>query len=155
LMPKLRAVITTNLDRFLERAFGGNWPELAAPTGDLAQQSRYILKLHGIRRDRRTWVFSRDQYDRHTFGWPNFRIAFETLFRAYSILFVGYGLSDGDFDMTLAAIRALAGPNPPIHFALVHGQTPPYRRKTLESSGLRLLEYDTHDDVPGILRSLP
>lgn len=155
LAPKLRAVITTNLDRFLERAFAGNWPELATPTGDLAQQSRYILKLHGIRKDRTTWVFTRGQYDRHTFGWPNFRIAFETLFRAYSILFVGYGLRDDDFDLTLAATRALAGSHPPIHFALVRGQTPPHRRRMLEGAGLRLLEYDKHDDVPGILRSLP
>ncbi|WP_437526497.1 SIR2 family protein [Sorangium sp. So ce726] len=155
LKPKLRAVITTNLDRFLERAFGGDWQDLSSPTGDLAQKSRYILKLHGTRIDRRTWIFARDEYDQATFGWPNHRSAFETLFRAYPILFVGYGLSDDDFDMTLGATRALAGANPPVHFALVRAPIPPYRRTRLERAGLRLVEYDKHDDVPGILRTLP
>jgi hypothetical protein len=155
LAPKLRAIVTTNLDRILERSFGGNWQDLTTPTGDLARRSHYILKLHGTRLDRRTWVFSREQYDQATFGWPAHRSTFETLFRAFPILFVGYGLSDDDFDLTLSATRALAGPNPPVHFALLQNPIPPYRRKKLEGAGLRLIAYDAHAEVPGILRSLP
>lgn len=155
LEPKLRAVVTTNLDRFLERAFGGNWQDLSTPTGDLAQRSHYILKLHGTRIDRCTWVFTREQYDLATFGRPLHRSTFEALFRAYPILFVGYGLTDDDFDTTLGATRALAGRQPPTHFSFVRSPIPPYRRKKLEDAGLRLLEYDRHDEVPAILRSLP
>lgn len=155
LEPKLRAVITTNLDRFLERAFGGNWDALCAPTGDLVQRRRYILKLHGTRNDRSTWVFTREQYDHSTFGWPLHRSTFEAHFRAHPVLFVGYGLTDDDFDMTLAATRALAGAQPPQHFALLPAPVPPFRRTKLENAGLRLLEYDGHADVPGILRSIP
>jgi hypothetical protein len=155
LEPKLRAIVTTNLDRILERAFSGNWEEFAAPTGDIVQRTRYILKLHGTRTDRRTWIFTRDQYDQATFGRPLQRRTLEALFSAHPILFVGYGLADDDFDGLLAAARALSGEQPPMHFALLQGPIPPYRRKKLEAAGLRLVEYDAHADVPGIVRSLP
>lgn len=155
LEPKLRAVITTNLDHLLERAFMGSWPALTSPPGDLAQRRGYILKLHGTRLDRSSWVFTRDDYDRATFGHSRHHETFASLFRAFPMLFVGYGLSDDDFDLTLAATRALAGPQPPAHFAVLKGPVAPHRRRTLESSGLRLLEYGDHGEVPGILRAIP
>jgi hypothetical protein len=155
LEPRLRAVVTTNLDRFIERAFAGNWDALTDPPGNLGQARRYVLKLHGTRIDPRTWVFTREQYDQATFGRPLHRAVFEALFRAYPLLFVGYGLADDDFDQTLASMRALAGAAPTQHFALLSGPVAPFRRTTLEKAGLRLLVYDNHADVPGILRSLP
>ncbi len=77
LAPKLRAVFTTNLDHFLERAFGGAWDPFTSAQGDLAQRGQYIFKYHGTRRDRSTWVFTREQYDRAIFSRPQDR----TLFR--------------------------------------------------------------------------
>src|SRR5689334_8419761 len=73
LKPKLRSVLTTNLDRFLERAFEGEWEALARATGDIASRRGYILKLHGTLLDRSTWVFSRDEYDRAIFASPVMR----------------------------------------------------------------------------------
>ncbi|WP_437975766.1 SIR2 family protein [Sorangium sp. So ce295] len=154
LRPKLRAVITTNLDSIMERAFLGAWPTLTAPTGDLAQRREYILKLHGTRLDRSTWVFTRDQYDQATFGRPQHRAIFEAIFRAYPILFVGYGLIDDDLEQTLGATRALAGGQPPQHFALLRDPLPPHRRKKLDDAGVRLLVYDNHTDVPVLLRAI-
>ncbi|XXX80956.1 SIR2 family protein [Sorangium sp. So ce134] len=155
LKPRLRAVLTTNLDRFLERAFGGDWETFSAPTADIASQPHYILKLHGTRRDHKTWVFTRDQYDQAMFGSPLTHTILQSLFNTCPILFVGYGLADDDFDQMLGKVRALAGTQPPTHFALVRSPVPPLRRHTLERSGLRLLEYKAHVDVPGILRSIP
>ncbi len=155
LQPKLKAVLTTNLDRLLERAFMGSWQAITTPTGDLAQRRRYIFKFHGTTMERSTWVFTRSQYDQATFGRPQYRTLLQALFHAFPILFVGFGLVDDDIDQTLGAIRALAGPNPPIHFALLKGPIPPFRRTKLEGAGIRLLEYDDHNEVPGILRSIP
>jgi hypothetical protein len=154
LKPELKAVITTNLDRFMERAFGGEWPSLVTPTGDLARRKHYILKLHGTLLDRSSWVFTRDQYDHATFGQPLVRKIFETVFSAFPLLFVGYGLVDDDFEQTLSATRVLAGNQPPQHFALLRGPLAPYRRQKLEQSGVRLLEYDDHSDVPKLLRAI-
>jgi hypothetical protein len=143
--PGLRAVLTTNLDRFLERAFGGEWEALARATGDIAARRRYILKLHGTRMDRSTWVFCRGQYDRAIFASPATRGAFEALFRVCPVLFVGCGLADDDLDQTFAAVRALSGGQPSMHYALVAAGVPPFWRKKLKGAGLRLVEYENAD----------
>jgi NAD-dependent SIR2 family protein deacetylase len=63
LVPQLRAVITTNIDRLLERAFGGAWPALASAPADLPQRRHFILKIHGTLSEHDTWVLTRDDHD--------------------------------------------------------------------------------------------
>ena len=86
------------------------------------------------------------------------RGAFEALFRACPILFVGCGLADDDLDQTFAAIRALSGEQPPSTSRWWPRGVPPYRRTKLEAAGLRLIEYDNadgrHSAVMAILRDL-
>ncbi|WP_437957833.1 SIR2 family protein [Sorangium sp. So ce119] len=158
LKPKLKAVLTTNIDRFLERAFQGEWRVVDRPVGDVAMDRRFILKLHGTLRAWDTWVFSRDQYDRAIFGSPLLQDAFGALYRTHSILFVGFGLADDNIDQTLARVRALSGGQPPMHFALLPKGVPPFRRKLLEESGIRLIAYENqsgdHAEVAEILLGL-
>ncbi|WP_437733892.1 SIR2 family protein [Sorangium sp. So ce1335] len=158
LKPELKAVLTTNIDRFLERAFQGEWRVLDRPTADIAMDRRFILKLHGTLRAWDTWVFSRDQYDRAIFGAPLLQDAFGALYRTHSMLFVGFGLADDNIDQTLARVRALSGGQPPMHFALLPKGVPPFRRKLLEESGVRLIVYENqsgdHAEVAEILLGL-
>lgn len=158
LKPRLKAVLTTNIDRFLERAFAGEWRAVERPTGDIAADSGYILKLHGTLRAWDTWVFSRDQYDSAIFGSPLLQDAFNALYRTHTLLFVGFGLADDNIDQTLARVRALSGGQPPMHFAIVPKGVPPFRRRLLEESGIRLIVYENqrgdHAEVAEILRSL-
>ena len=70
LSPGLRAILTTNLDRLLERALQWQWPVLVRPTGDLPQQRRYILHLHGTLRERDSWVMTREDYDHAMYANP-------------------------------------------------------------------------------------
>ncbi|MFE8598193.1 protein kinase domain-containing protein [Archangium violaceum] len=159
LSPSLRAILTTNLDRLLERALQGKWPVLVRPPGDLAQQRRYILHLHGVLRERDSWVMTRDDYDRAMYANPQLQGTFSTLFNAYPLLFLGFGLADDNFDAVFARVRALAGKQPPQHFALVASETvSPSRRKRLEDSGLNLIVYANpdgkHSEVARVLRQL-
>jgi hypothetical protein len=156
LQSKLRAVLTTNLDHFLERAFAGAWPALARPTGDLASRRHYILKLHGTLLERDTWVFVRSQYDRAIFASPALQETFRALFRACPILFVGCGLADDNLDQTLGSVRALSGDSPPMHFALLPEPIGPLRRQQLEAAGVRLVTYPAgaHSYVLQVLRWL-
>ncbi|WP_437634532.1 SIR2 family protein [Sorangium sp. So ce854] len=158
LEPRLKAVLTTNIDRFLERAFQGEWRVVDRPTADLGMDRRFILKLHGTLRAWDTWVFSRDQYDRAIFGTPLLQDAFGALYRTHSMLFVGFGLADDNIDQTLARVRALSGGQPPMHFALLPKGVPPFRRRLLEESGVRLLVYENlsgdHAEVAETLRGL-
>ncbi|WP_437294938.1 SIR2 family NAD-dependent protein deacylase [Sorangium sp. So ce426] len=159
LRPLLRALLTTNLDGLLERAFAGAWPAVARATADLAQRRQYILKLHGTLVDRSTWVLTRQDYDHAMNADENLKQVFRALFNTCTLLFVGYRLSDDDFDAVLARVRAFAGDQPPRHFALVPSDAAtPYRRRQLEKAGVRLVLYDNvdgqHREVVRILREL-
>ncbi|MFT3770760.1 MAG: AAA-like domain-containing protein [Minicystis sp.] len=151
LAPHLRAVLTTNLDHLLERALG--WPVLHRATGNVAQKDQIILKLHGTLLDAGTWVLTREQYERAMYNDAALADAVSSTFRARTLLFVGYGLADDDFDQVLARVSALSGANRPRHFALVHeAEAKPYWRKRREGAGVRVITYKSHADVPGILR---
>ncbi|WP_437849783.1 SIR2 family protein [Sorangium sp. So ce363] len=157
--PGLRAVLTTNLDRLLDRAFGGEWDVLARAPADIAARRRYILKLHGTLRERETWVFTREQYDRVIFASPGLQVAIKALFHACPVLFVGFGFADDHLDQALGEVRALAGEQPPPHFALLVEDTlTPFRRRKLEAAGVRVIAYKNpdgaHARVPAILRSI-
>ena len=156
LRDKLQGVVTTNLDRFLERAGEGEWLETIRPVGDLAQQRGFLWKAHGTVQDRATWVFARAAYDRVMFGDPQYKATFGALYKARTFLFVGCGLSDDDLDLHLGEARALSGEQPPMHFALLEGPILSYRRKTLEDAGIRILAYPRgqHDQVTSVLRML-
>ncbi len=95
-------------------------------------------------------MLTRAQYDRAMYADPLLQGAFSALFHACPILFVGYGLADDDLDVVLGRVRALAGPSPPRHFALVAADTvTPFRRSRLEQGGIRLIPYDNPDGKHG------
>jgi hypothetical protein len=52
LAEKLRAVLTTNVDRILERSLAGRWPIFTKATPDIAQRRGFLLKLHGALHER-------------------------------------------------------------------------------------------------------
>lgn len=150
LAPRLRAVVTTNLDHLLEKAFGGRWPAIARASGDLATREKYILKLHGTLLERDTWVLTREQYDRAMWADVKLSQTFTALFHTHALLFIGYGLADDDFDAILARVRAFAGEQPPRHFALAPAASvTPMKRKRLQSAGVRVLTYANHDGAHG------
>jgi hypothetical protein len=159
LSPKLRAVLTTNIDHLLERAFSGGWPPIYRATGDMARRRRVILKLHGTLWDRATWVLTRKHYDRAMYNDALLSQAFSAIFYMCPILFVGYGLADDDFEQLLGRVRAISNGQPPRHFALVpEGSLTSYGRRLREDAGVKIIEYPTsgdgHATLPGILRWL-
>lgn len=147
LAPTLQGVVTTNLDRFLERAFAGAWSVYTLPHLDLGQHEHTILKLHGCRTDHNSWVLTRREYDALMHRRPELRDHIRGLYRFTTLLFVGYGLRDPDLDDLLAEFRALAAGAPPQHFALMpRGQVgEASRRHLFAEAGLTILEYDPAD----------
>ena len=154
LRPRLKAMITTNLDRFLERAFEGAWDAITRAPGDLAQRRGFILKLHGTLMERSSWVFDRAEYDKAIYGAPGERAVLRALLHSSHLLFIGFGLDDDDTDQLFAQVRALQGQQPPTHFALLKQPIGPYHRKVCDETGIRILEYAEHAEVPDLLRRL-
>lgn len=152
--PRLRAVLTVNMDFLLERAFGGTWTSFARVTSDIPQRQRYILKLHGVLSDRSTWALTRDDHDRKLHD-PRRRDVLNALYRAYTILFVLHDFSDHDIESIVEQVHAVGDGQLPRHFALVPtGQLAGPRKRALERSGIRVLEMDGCDPVTDFLASV-
>jgi NAD-dependent SIR2 family protein deacetylase len=143
LRDRLRAVVTTNINHLLERAFG--WEALPRVIDEISFRRGFILKLHGTLHDRSTWTLTRERFHRWLAS-PAVRRALEGLFSRCPVLFVGFGRGDETFDQLLQDIRNLSGDIPPPRFALVpSGSLLEYRRKNLLGMGFRLLPYDNPD----------
>lgn len=155
LAPRLRAVITTNLDAFLERAFPPEWEVFERPVGDLARRRHYIAHLHGVVRDRRTWVLTRSDYDQVTVADPCYSAYLSAMFRSHPLLFVGFEFGDRDFERIVEKVRTLADGQPAHHFALVReSEITGARRRKLGEAGITLIGYDKRAQLPEILRRL-
>ena len=147
LREKLRAVVTTNLNHLLERAFG--WEGLPGISDEIARRRGFILKLQGTLHDRSTWALTRERFHAKLSA-PAARRAMEALFSRCAVLFVGFGRGDDSFDQMLQDIRNLSGDAPPPRFAMspVSSLTP-FRRKSLLEMGFRLLPYENPDGSHG------
>ena len=155
LAPRLRAVITTNLDSFLDRAFPRDWEVFERPVGDLAHRQRYIIHLHGVVRDCETWVLTRSDYDRLTVAGTRYAAYFSAMARTHQFVFVGFELGDRDFERIVERIRTLADAQPVQHFAFVRSvDISGAQRRKVGEAGITLLEYGDHPDLPGLLRRL-
>lgn len=143
LRDRLRAVVTTNINHLLERAF--EWEVLSRVTDEVAWRRRFILKLHGTLRESESWIFTRERFHA-TLASPPVRAALSGLFARCPVLFVGFGRADENFDQMLQDVRGLSGESPPPRFALVPtASLMPYRRRSLVEMGFRLLPYDNLD----------
>lgn len=156
--PKLRAVLTTNLDRLVERAFPGSWVTHNRPLPTLARERDFILKLHGTLHDADTWIMTRPQYDRAMYADPRHQPVFRALLLGAPMLFVGFGLDDADLNAVLGQIRAMGQGQVPQHFALVPEPIGPVRRRQMSDAGVTLVGYDnsdgTHSGAVETLRAL-
>ncbi|WP_437672842.1 AAA-like domain-containing protein [Sorangium sp. So ce131] len=157
LRPRLRAVLTTNLDHLLERAFG--WQALPSTPADIAERRQIIVKLHGTLLDQGTWVFSRRHVERAVLASPDLQDGLAELFHACPVLFVGCSFVEDDLEQIFQQMRALAGEQPPARYALLPRESlTPFRTRVLQEAGLLLLPYagqgGMRAEVPAILRSL-
>lgn len=143
LLPRLRGVITPNLDLLLERAFAGQLVVHATPTADLPSRRGWLLKLHGTLHDRSTWVLTSEQLGRAAYRDSLHRDVFRSLFLSHPILFVATHLDDPLLAEFVAQINAGVQGQPPRHWALVDAaEAGPINRRKFATAGIRLIGYD-------------
>ncbi len=157
--PHLRAVFTTNMDRVLDRAFGGTWTSFAGVTRDIPQRRRYILKLRGMLGDRATWIVTRDDYDRARYDSQRFDVL-SSLYHTSQILFICHDFADRDIERIIHRVGTSDSPQPPRHIALVPvGMELHERRSILAAAGIRVVELGTldggHAEICEFLRRVP
>lgn len=123
-----RAIITTNYDRLLETAltfqrrlppsvFTSNLvPALATALYD---ETFFIFKLHGDLFAPDTIVLTSQDYDRLIFRSPHVRSFLQAVFLSYTLFFVGYSLSDPDFQLALKELTTIFQGYTSTHYALL------------------------------------
>lgn len=93
-------IITTNSDGILHECFEAN-AHIHYSKDDVSlfklTDERHLVHLHGYVKDKESLVFTIDQYLR-TYSNQQFRRSIEEIFKSdYTILFIGYGLSELQF----------------------------------------------------------
>lgn len=159
LEPRLRGVITPNLDLLLERAFAGQLVSYPKPSPDLAARNGWLLKLRGTLHDRSSWILTTEQRGQALHRDPLHRDLFRSLFLSHPILFVGTRLDEGFLDEMVDELRGLVQGQPPEHWALVNEEEiGPITRRKFAAVGIRLIGYedpeDTHAGCISMLREL-
>lgn len=153
--PRLRGVITPNLDHLLERAFEGRLAVHARPVADLPSRTDWLLKLHGTLRDRSTWVLTDEQRAHALYRDPVHQGVFRSLFLSHPVLFVGTPPGDEVLADVVAEIQALAGGQPPQHWALLpDDDVGPVRRRKLAAAGIDVIPYADEAERAALLARL-
>lgn len=114
----VRAVVTTNFDRLIERAFDAagvpcrvyatpkQFAELTNALSDDATREVPIVKVHGTASDRESMV---DTMSQRLAGRPHeLEAALATLYARFHILFIGFSGADLDYDPNYLGLRAAA-----------------------------------------------
>lgn len=150
-----RAMLTTNIDRLLERALEGRWPSLSRATAGQAQRRQQIIKLHGTLVEPATWILTQDDFERVRVTSVDLQRSLSAIFDACTVLVIGYSVDDEELWEVLRRIRALPQIDAPRHFALVSDQSSgSHWGRRLERSGIRIIRCEDDAGVADILREI-
>jgi hypothetical protein len=127
-----RAFVTTNYDRLIEDAFylqrhvsaSVMMPDSVLMLATALYESYpFVLKLHGSITAPPSIVLTEDDYDRLVFQTPHLRLFLHALSLSYTLLFVGYSLTDPDFRLILKELKLTFDDYSPPRYALVPDAT--------------------------------
>ena len=172
----IRNIWTTNYDRLIERAFEAIGRPIDAISGaeDLAIRSRpgavRLYKMHGTIDRLEDVVISTDDYELYRKNRGAFLPLLQAHMTSFSMLFIGLSFADPNVRHVLSMIRESFSASPPEHFAIVR---PPHRgeygaeeefqarliqhrlwSEDLLRYGLQVVEIDSYDEVPELLRDV-
>src|ERR1035441_9737046 len=169
LLMSLRAVLTTNYDTLIEEAYRGatGTLPLTMTYADYASGRRdpirngdfFVYKVHGDYRDVSTIALGTRSYQDLIHWNPGYRFLLESVFAAYTVLFIGFGGSDPDITHVLDALTAWFPGRSATHYILLPSGrwTDTEKRRAREDRGLELIEYDdanNHVQVGAFLQQL-
>lgn len=148
---------TTNFDELLEESLGHNGVEFDVIASDV--DARFygrdhnrcqVRKLHGTIRRPDTLVITRTDFARYTRDHPTLNRTLGTDFTQYTFLFLGYSLSDPDFNSIYDEVFYDSAPYNHKHFILIEGindhERADLRGRGLEPIPLELWPGDSQTD---------
>jgi hypothetical protein len=157
------AIVTTNYDKVIEQSYirlGRAWPKSPThkDTEDLSKllfENRFfILKAHGDIDRVDSLILTTSDYREMIHGNPAFSAMFSALLLTKAILFVGYSVSDPDFRMMLDRQLSIFRGSVPERYALMSNVGPIQKDVLWRTARIKVLPYEDHNDIIGILASL-
>jgi hypothetical protein len=163
------AYITTNFDTLLEDAWSAEWHNrlrvYTSPADDglrdpFRSGRSFLVKVHGDIGSPAKLVLGHGEFRRAIHDSRMYRIFLQDVFRRYTVLFLGYSLSDPDVLNMLDELVAIFGEVPGRHFALVdENRISKLNALAFDRNyGIEVLRYHktapTHPEVLDFVRSL-
>jgi nucleotide-binding universal stress UspA family protein len=163
------AALSSNYDGLIEGAYAvessGIVPPVFSPDGisqalDCLRNDRFfVFKVHGDVNVPGSIVLSNRDYARMLYLSPGYRSFLETVFAAYTVLFVGFGGADPDLDGVVDRLSAIYERGIGQHFILISEEefSALERRRLLEDKRLDCITYKrdaSHSQVVEFLRAL-
>lgn len=165
----LRAVLTTNYDTLIEDAYLEVTGSVAItltyeeyvrrPRDPIRNNDFFVYKIHGDYRDASSIALGTRSYQELIHWNPGYRFLLESIFAAYTVLFVGFGGSDPDVNHVLDALAVRFRAQSTPHYMLLPAgrSTETEKRHAQEDRNLELIEYDAtgnHIQVGAFLEEL-
>jgi hypothetical protein len=157
-----RAILTTNYDALIEGAYavssGGQIPKSFTPAdlnsalSPLRKKEFFVFKLHGDIDRPEGIVLGSRSYNNLMYKSPNYLSFLETLFTTQTVLFIGFGGSDPDFDYLIDRLSTIFSRTLNKHFLLAANNKFNFteKRRLLLDKRLEVIEYDpknNHQEV--------
>ncbi len=156
----VKAILTTNYDQLLEsvkeapRRQVYTWKESDGALGDLRENRKILLKIHGTVDRYDTVVLTASEYGK-AHADKSYQAVLGYLFQSYSFLFIGYGMNDPlDLDLALKSTVDAFGTAANEHFVLLQKPTNDVRDRLWREYNVRAIGYDDHAEVTNILRRI-
>lgn len=149
-----RGIITTNYDRLLEITMAqvrGSLPSTFTTNGidamavALFRSHPFIYKMHGDVGEASSIVLTASDYDRMILFSPHSRSFLHGAMLNYTLLFVGYSLSDPDFQLVLRELSLMFQNYVPKHFALIPNGGDFAEEHLLRRLNVQAIAYDPAD----------
>jgi hypothetical protein len=158
-----RGAVTTNYDRLLETAITKvrNWAPNTFTSIALEQVGMalfnpefFVYKIHGDVASPSSIVLSASDYDRMILTSPHARSFLQAALLNYTLLFVGYSLSDPDFQLMLRELALIFENHVPRHYALVANAGDFTSEHLLRRLNVEAIPYDPADGHREVLEVL-
>jgi SIR2-like domain len=153
-------VFTTNYDGLIELAFERFDHELVVSPdresflrNKVQNPDHHLVKLHGTWDDHPSIVLTRDDYARSRMARAEMFDSFAQEARFTTFLFIGFSLSDPNFNLIRDEARAVMGEAMPTSY-LVQEHTDPVTQRYLESLDVETISLFSWNELPRFLRAI-
>lgn len=162
-----RAIMTTNYDRLAEIHWAqrGKNPFVVIPkdTASIAtalqmmstpSQLTPLIRAHGSLNDPNSLIFFPRSYREVMFRNEPFRQFMSTVFRQFTVLFVGTSFRDPNFQSLLQWVYTITDGKEAPHYAILDGKGPVFKNYMRKNYNIEFITYDAPGNDHSALRTL-